>query len=695
MKSEVQKRKSSLNNLRMTSPKEFLQWVKESIYLIYEKNIKIQKTFDYKFQGSGNFILDSEDVSLIKKFYEQNKMLKEYMLENAENILNHRFSYFIMKNFFFGEKINWHKDYPNNKTCEYKFYADIDYKDFEKYGDVKYIWEQNRFLHLYKLSQALLVTGEERYVKGITSQIESWIQDNKYLMGVNWANTLEVAIRLIAWSWAYTCIKLAGFNLDKSFEEKFLNSVYQHVDYINNHFSKFSSANNHIIGEAASLVIAGCVFDFDTESKKWIKKGLKILETEIVKQTFKDGLNKEQAPSYHMFVFDFFVLAKLFAQKNGYSVSESYDKTLRRMTEALIKLSDSEFNLPNIGDCDEGQVLKLYNNPEVNQLISMLDISAILFNEPAFKFKATVDEKTLWLTGIKGLKTISKLAKHTKLLKSEYLNDSGYYIFKDENLDAIFDVGSLGYLSTAAHGHADALSFILNYKGKYFLADSGTYAYYDKKEWREYFKGTFAHNTVCVDKKDQSVSCDDFRWSKKADVKVDNVLIKDNLDYIKASHNGYLKQNFGVNHAREVLYEKGSYFIVIDKLTSSNKEHDYDLNWHFFNECYVTQCENSFKVNNLGSSINLSIISSGSDLSFNLYKGSESPKAGWYSPSYDLRLMSTTLNCSLKESENATFITLISFDNNVINDLALNENILSFMYNEEVKKYNINSIINN
>ena len=52
------------------------------------------------------------------------------------------------------------------------------------------------------------------------------------------------------------------------------------------------------------------------------------------------------------------------------------------------------------------------------------------------------------------------------------------------------------------HGHCDALSVILNVNGKNLLIDPGTYTYTGDQEWRAYFRGSSAHNTVTVDEQD-------------------------------------------------------------------------------------------------------------------------------------------------------------------------------------------------
>ena len=86
----------------------------------------------------------------------------------------------------------------------------------------------------------------------------------------------------------------------------------------------------------------------------------------------------------------------------------------------------------------------------------------------------------------------------------------------DEEVFCLADAGELGYLSIAAHGHADALSFTLAVGDEQLLVDPGTYTYHLDPEARAYFRGTRAHNTITLDGQDQSVAAGPFLWTHRA-----------------------------------------------------------------------------------------------------------------------------------------------------------------------------------
>src|SRR5690606_37160300 len=80
--------------------------------------------------------------------------------------------------------------------------------------------------------------------------------------------------------------------------------------------------------------------------------------------------------------------------------------------------------------------------------------------------------------------------------------EGGYTVLRDEvghrALMLCMDHGPLGFLSIAAHGHADTLALWLTYDGKPLLADAGTYLYHSGGPWRDAFRGTGLHNTLAI-----------------------------------------------------------------------------------------------------------------------------------------------------------------------------------------------------
>lgn len=576
----------------------------------------------------------------------------------GENLFAHRFSFFSFENKVLGDEIDWHRDYKTGKNAPLTFSKSIDYRDYEKLGDIKYIWELNRHLHLVALAKSYYLSQNEAYKQEVKTQILNWIKENPYMRGVNWESSLEVGIRLISWSWVW---KFLG-EMDEEFKLQWLKSIYKHCYFIEKNFSRFSSANNHLIGEAAGLFVASTVWPYWKESKRWQDKSFKVLVEEMEKQNYKDGVNKEQAISYQQFVLDFFILSGLLGEKNGVKFPAEYWNCLERMLVLVASIMDKDGNMPNIGDADDGYAVKLSEDERFNPFQSLLATGAVIFKRGDFKNKAgTFDEKSFWLLGFDGLEKFESLQKKEFEVQKRF-DDGGYYVlsaneYGADEIKAVFDCGPLGYLSLAAHGHADALSFVLSVSGKEIIIDPGTYAYHTQKKWREYFKGTSAHNTIRIDRKNQSLSGGNFMWLKKARAKALKWDSNVEMDIVAGEHDGYNRLNDPVVHRREIMFDKQEQSFKITDNVLAGKRHFLEQYFHFSKDCKVTQeGSNEWEIDKGEVRVNMKI---DEKLNSEVFSGNENPILGWESKRFDVKTQSPTVVNSSEIDGNCELITHI------------------------------------
>jgi hypothetical protein len=151
----------------------------------------------------------------------------------------------------------------------------------------------------------------------------------------------------------------------------------------------------------------------------------------------------------------------------------------------------------------------------------------------------------------------------------------------------LVDAGPLGYLSTAAHGHADALSFVLNIGDREILVDPGTFAYHTDPAWRRYFRGTRAHNTVTVDDQDQSVQAGNFMWTDHARASCLEFEAGATRQRFVGEHNGYGRFDDPVTHRREVVFDGSRQLIEVTDMLRCAGKHDAFRAWHFAENCQV------------------------------------------------------------------------------------------------------------
>ncbi len=606
-----------------------------------------------------NFFLDSQEYCKL-----------------ADRILEEEISFFAIKKPFSEIIQNWNRDPKTGINAPLSFGLTLNCGDPSKVGDIKYLWEPNRFLFLVPLAQAYYLSGNVCYLETLESAMSSWFDQCPYLQGPNWASSLELGIRLINWSIIWQLIGAKNSVLfqkkeGKDFLSKWMQSVYQHIHFINKNLSFHSSANNHLIGEVAGLFIATTTWPFWPELENVRQKAYRIIEKEALQQNAEDGTNREQATSYQQFVIDFLIMAGLAGQMNGCRFSDAYWQRIESMIEFIGSLNDVGNNTPQIGDGDDGFVSWLSPEKDFCNYQSQLATGAVLFARQDFKAKAKrLDHKTCWLMGKKAVEMFAALnTESTQLPMKRVFGEGGYYILgkdfeTDSEIKCIVSCGPLGYLSIAAHGHAAALSIYLSIGGREILIDPGTYTYHGNDIWRHYFRGTSAHCTLCVDDLDQSLSGGKFMWIKHASAQCETWQTGDWNDKFIGSHDGYMRLADPVIHKREVVFDKTANSFKIKDFIQCKKEHRIKRFWHFSEDCKVVLKDHALQIENNG--VLIVLTSEDSEKNIYLVKGNKELPLGWISREFDRKSPSFTAvmenvvsgNCDLSSTIDIKAISL-------------------------------------
>ena len=111
--------------------------------------------------------------------------------------------------------------------------------------------------HVTVLAAAFALSGDERYAERAASHLRSWWAQNPFLSGVHWTSGIETGLRLISWVWVRRLLEAweeqLGYSRDN---EVALAQIWWHQHYLASFRSRGSSANNHVIAEAAGLLVA-------------------------------------------------------------------------------------------------------------------------------------------------------------------------------------------------------------------------------------------------------------------------------------------------------------------------------------------------------------------------------------------------------------------------------------------------------
>ncbi len=538
----------------------------------------------------GLFFFSAEDALTRAELLQQSlpNQVTEIFHE-ANDICAHKFRLLGYKELSFNREsvagetaeIDWHLDAVHKKRSPLIPWFAIPFLDFSVVGDHKVTWELNRHQHLVTLAKASLLSGRAVYADELISQWRSWIQANPYPLGINWGSSLEVAFRSLSWIWIDQLLAGAGSAGGKhsiaEFRADLIPALAFHGRYIEKYLSTYFSPNTHLLGEAVALFFLGTLFPEMPRAARWKDTGWSIVLDAARRQVRPDGVYFEQSFHYHVYALDFFLHARLLAERNAIVIPPAFDVTLQKMLD-VIEAQAQAGVAEGFGDDDGGRLFNPRRN-RAEQLTDPLALGALIYDRNSAAAQLT--EESIWLLGEK----IDRLStKHVPSIgRSQAFPDGGVYVMADPKpfpQVMTIDAGPQG-VGRSGHGHADALSVRLTMNGRRWLVDSGTGVYIAKdRADRDTFRGTAAHNTLRVDGQDQAVADEPFSWTHIPTTRAETWIVGQTFSYFVGSHNGYERLSDPVTHRRHVLKIAGDLWLVRD-VAIGDGEHQIEIRWHF------------------------------------------------------------------------------------------------------------------
>jgi hypothetical protein len=575
-------------------------------------------------------------------------------LEAAERLRRGRYDLLALEDVPLGSPPHWNRDPKSGVEAPLAFGRLLDYRDPELVGDIKYLWELNRHLHLVTLAQACALSRDARHAQLVREHLESWFDACPYPLGPNWSSALEAALRLINWSAAWQLLGGAFAPLFRDaagarFRRRWLDSVFRHAQFVRGNLSLYSSANNHLIGEAAGLFIAALTWPCWREAGAWLSGSQAILERETLLQNAPDGVNREQAVCYQRFDLELLLLCVLAGAAARRDFSAAFRTRVEAMLEFLVSITDAGGNVPMVGDSDDGAALNLFPGRDRDPYRRVIAAGALAFRRAEFRAKAGVlEEGARWLFDARAEAAFRALDPGpARLPVRQAFPEGGYYILgrdfeSGDEIRLIADAGPLGYTEIAAHGHADALAFTLSLGGVQFLIDPGTFAYHTHPEWRAYFRGTSAHNTVRVDGLDQSQPGGSFLWLRKARAGCTLWSSTAALDLFEGWHDGYLRLADPVLHRRRIALDKAAGRVRIEDILEMSAQHEIELFFHCDERCRVEPTADGYALGRDAKTLTLRLPRAPGAAS-RVYCGSVAPPCGWVSRGFDRKQPAPTI----------------------------------------------------
>jgi len=441
--------------------------------------------------------------------------------------------------------------------------AKAGYRRKDERGDVKFVWEPNRLQLLHSLA-LLAAHGDAAAEQLGWTIIESWMTANPPYQGVNWSSGIEAASRVVS-----VLVFLSGAkSIDATKSDRLRRFLAAHARILWRYPSLYSSSNNHRVAELSALLLLSICAPQLPLGRNTTSSLMAELELEITRQFHSDGVGAEQSPTYAAYDLEWFTLAAAAAGSSGVAISQTYRARVAAAAEHLTWLFDEAGHPPRIGDDDEGRVLALSMEPEPRYAASVATMSLRWLGKAQLPVALRDTSLRDYVRPVDSLRAISPPTG------VRHFADGGYTIVRRPashgHTVLTIDYGPLGFLSIAAHGHADALSLTLSWGDEPVIVDSGTFLYHAGGDRRDRMRGTGVHNTLAIEDTNQSRIVGPFAWADHAK----SQLISRDENSLAAACFGWQKR-FGVVHERRVDWQDGK-ISVEDHLIGTASD---TLNW--------------------------------------------------------------------------------------------------------------------
>ena len=393
--------------------------------------------------------------------------------------------------------------------------------------------------------------------------MDSWLDANPFLRGINWASALEVAFRALSWTWLW---HMAGSEMPEALRGRFLTALERHGRYLERNLSVYFSPNTHLLGEAVALHALSVLFPAFPRAARWTETGGRIVERQMERQVRGDGSHFEQSAYYHVYALDLFLLYRLLAKPPA-----AFDARLAAMAEYLDALLGVSGMLPLIGDDDGGRLFHPYGERAGFGRATMATCSVLLSRPEWLRGSGDLCEQAAWWLGADAL---SARTAPPETRVSRFFRDAGVAVMTANDVQFVVKAGPFGE-GSGGHSHSDVLSVTARVGGREILIDPGTFTYVADPAERDRFRGSAAHNTVRINGRDQAIPGGPFRWGHKPLVELNQWITSLSRDCLDATcaYAGFV-------HRRRILFLKPATVIVLDTVDGSSGDHTLEQFWH-------------------------------------------------------------------------------------------------------------------
>jgi hypothetical protein len=502
------------------------------------------------------------------------------LARRVERILSHEFDLLGSGPTPLGPEIDWSRDFKSGRKWNLVPSETIDAAELSRESDVKVPWELSRCQHFTALGRGWVIEGDPRLPAEFEAQVRSWIRGNPVGLGVNWAGTMDVALRAVSWIWALGLFDDAPFS--DGFREEILLSLYRHGLWIPEHLEIGEVSGNHLLSDALGLVACGTLFRDSEEGRRWLGLGSQLLEREVLSQVEEDGVDIEASVAYHRLALEIFLVGARFLETAGRPPSSAYRARLEKMFDFVEAYVTPEGLSPVVGDADDGRALVL-GETDIRDHRYLLSAGCVWLDRGRWKRRAgKFWEDSLWLLGAGARDRFDSL-EVSGTESSRAFEASGFFVLRSPAQYAFVDAAPVGFRGRGGHGHNDCLSLEWHAGGRPLLTDSGTYVYTASPVWRNRFRSTEFHNTIRVDRQEiNRFSSALALWSLSDDARPEGVrfIAQAGRDVLEAGHTGYRRLADPVVVSRRFELDRAKPVLTLRDSLAGKREHFVEFFFH-------------------------------------------------------------------------------------------------------------------